>query len=64
MDRAQRVHEKNSIICLVMFTPGVMVIKMSKMVYLLYFLLIMELFADSVVFYTSTFKRLFNSKAH
>ena len=31
MDRAQRVHEKNSVIYLVMFAPGFMVIKMSKM---------------------------------
>ena len=31
MDRAQRVDEKNGVICLViMFTSGVMVIKMSK----------------------------------
>ena len=30
-DRAQRADEKNGVICLViMFTPGVMVIKMSK----------------------------------
>ena len=39
MDRAQRVNEKNGDICLViMFTPQVMVIKMSKMVHFLYFL--------------------------
>ena len=31
MDRAQRVDEENGIICLVViFTPGVIVIKMSK----------------------------------
>ena len=30
-DRAQRVHEKNGVICLVMFTSRIMVIKMSKM---------------------------------
>ena len=30
MDRAQRVGEKNGVICLVMFTPGAMVNKMSK----------------------------------
>ena len=31
MDRAQRVDEKNGVICVVtLFTPGVMVIKMSK----------------------------------
>ena len=40
MDRAQRVDEKNGVICLVMFTPGVIVIKMSKMAHFLYFLLI------------------------
>ena len=51
MNRAQRVHKKNSVICLVMFTPGVMVIKMSKMAHFLYFLLItVFFFADSVVF--------------
>ena len=39
-DKAQRVDEKNGVICLViMFTPGVMVIKMSKMAHFLYFLL-------------------------
>ena len=39
-DRAQRLDEKNGIICLVMmFALGVMVIKMSKMAHLLYFLL-------------------------
>lgn len=31
MNRAERVDEKNSVICLVMFTHGVMVIKMSEM---------------------------------
>ena len=39
-DRAQRVYEKNEVICLViMFTPGVMVIKMSHMAHFLYYLL-------------------------
>ena len=39
-DRAQRVDEKNGVICLViMFAPGVMVIKMSKMAHFLYFAL-------------------------
>ena len=39
-DRAQRVDGKNGVICLViMFTPQVMVIKMSKMAHFLYFLL-------------------------
>ena len=38
-NRAQRVDEKNGIICLVIvFTPRVMVIKMSKMALVLYFL--------------------------
>ena len=32
MDRAHRIYEKNGVTCLaVMFAPGVMVIKMSKM---------------------------------
>ena len=39
-DRAQRVDEKNGVVFLgIMFTLGVMVIKMSKMAYFLYFLL-------------------------
>ena len=39
-DRAQRLDEKNGIICLViMFTPGVMVTRMSKMAQFLCFLL-------------------------
>ena len=39
-DRAQRVDGKNGISCLViMFTPRVMVIKMSKMAHFLYLLL-------------------------
>ena len=38
--RLERVDEKNGVICLViMFTSGDMVIKMSKMTQLLYFLL-------------------------
>ena len=37
--RAQRVDEKNDAICLVMFTSKVMVIRMSKMAHLMYFLL-------------------------
>ena len=41
MDRAQRVDAENMVICLViMFTPGVMVVKMSKMAHFLYFLLV------------------------
>ena len=39
MDRAQRVHGKNGFIRLVIFTPRVIVIKMSKMVHFMYFLL-------------------------
>ena len=32
MDRAQRVDKKNGVICqVIMFTPGVIVIKISKM---------------------------------
>ena len=43
MDRAQRADEKNGVICLVsMFTRGIVVIKMSKMTYCLYFLLMIE----------------------
>ena len=39
-DRAQRVDKKNRVICLIiMFAPGVMVIKMLKMAHFLYFLL-------------------------
>ena len=39
MDRAQRLDEKNGVICLlVMFTPRFMIIKMS-MTHFLYFLL-------------------------
>ena len=39
MGRTQRVDEKNGLICLVMFSPTFMVVKMSKMVHFLYFLL-------------------------
>ena len=39
-DRAQRVDEKNGVICLIiMFAPRVMVIKVSQMSHFLYFLL-------------------------
>ena len=38
-DRAQRWDGKNGVICLVMFTPKVMVVKMSKIAHFLYFLL-------------------------
>ena len=37
--RSQRVDQKNDFIRLVMFTSKVMVIRMSKMAYLMYFLL-------------------------
>ena len=52
MDRAQRLHEKNSVIFLLMFTPEVMLIKMSKIVHILYFPLITVFFflACSVIF--------------
>ena len=40
MYRTQRVDEKNGVICLViMFTPNVIIIKMSKMALFLHFLL-------------------------
>ena len=39
MFRAQRVDENNDVICLVMFTSKVTVIRMSKMAHLMYFLL-------------------------
>ena len=38
-DRAQRVDEKNQVIRLVIFTPRVMVIRMSKMAHFMYLLL-------------------------
>ena len=38
MGRAERVDEKNVVICLlIIFTPGVMVTEMSKMIYFLLF---------------------------
>ena len=37
--RAQKVNEENDVIRLVMFTSKVMVIRMSRMAYLMYFLL-------------------------
>ena len=40
MYRAQRVDEKNGVICpVIMFTPNVIIIKMSKMALFLHFLL-------------------------
>ena len=47
MYRAQRLGEKNDVIRVVMFTSKFMVIRMSKMAYLMYFLLSTEK-ADSV----------------
>ena len=44
MDKAQRVDEKNGVICPVMLTPGVMVIEMSKMGHLLHLLLMQYFF--------------------
>ena len=38
-NRALSVDEKNGVICLVMVTPRVMVIKMSKMTHFMYLLL-------------------------
>ena len=39
-DRAQRVNEKNGVICLgLVFTTGVMIIKMSEVAHFFYFLL-------------------------
>ena len=38
-NRALSVDEKNGVICLVMVTPRVMVIKMSKMAHFMYLLL-------------------------
>ena len=46
--RSQRVDEKNDVIRLVMFTSKVMVIRMSKMAYLMYFLLNTEKKTDPV----------------
>ena len=41
MDRAQKVDEKNGVICLIiMFTPRVITFKMSEIANFLYFLLI------------------------
>ena len=38
MDRAQKVDEKNGVICLItMFTPRVMIFKMSEIANFLYF---------------------------
>ena len=48
MDRTQRVDEKNGVICLVMFTARVIVMKMSKMAHFLHFLLIPVVFFISL----------------
>ena len=43
IDRAERVDEKNGVICLfIMFIPKVVVMTMSNMAHLLYFLLLTE----------------------
>ena len=39
MGRTQRVDEKNRLICLVLFSPTIMVIKMSQLAHFLDFLL-------------------------
>ena len=53
-DTAQRLDEKNGVIFLdIMFTLGVMVIKMSKMAYFLYFLLWQKLTVWAKYFSTS-----------
>ena len=59
VEKAQRVDEKNSVICLVIFTPGVMVIKMPKMTHFLYFLLITGFFC-----WLSSFLILLSSKGN
>ena len=38
-NKAQRVVEENEVICLVIFSPRAMVIKISKMAHFMYFLL-------------------------
>ena len=48
-DRAQRVDKKNGVTCLIiMFTPGVTVIKMSKIVHFLYFQLVTAKFSHNL----------------
>ena len=59
MDRAQRVDEKNGVICLVMFTPGFIVIKMSKNGSFFVFSTDYSSFFD-----ISSLKSLFNFKVH
>ena len=55
IDRAQGVNEKNGVICLIMFNPTVMVIKLPEMAHFLCFILITVFFAYSVVIlYIST----------
>ena len=55
IDRAQGVNEKNGVICLIMFNPTVMAIKLPEMAHFLCFLLITVFFAHSVVIlYIST----------
>ena len=51
MKKAQREDEKNSVFCLVMFTPGVMVIPLTCQKWLIFciFCKLQYYFADSVV---------------
>ena len=62
-NRAQRVHEKNGAICLViMLTPRVIVIKLSKMAHFLYFLLLEAKNSHSLgKIFTCIWKTLFSS---
>ena len=39
MDRGQKLDEKNGAVCLFMFTPRTMIIKIPKKIHFLYFLL-------------------------
>lgn len=65
MNRVQRVDMENGIICLIMFTVGVLTIEMSKIAHFLCFLLITAFFADSVVSLIFHPQRdRYNSKAH
>ena len=61
--RAQRVDEKNDVVRLVMFTSKVMAIIMSKMAYLMYFLLNTEKKKTDPVWarYLNASERLFAS---
>ena len=63
MNRAQRVDEKNGVICLAMFTPRVMGIKMPQRTFFA-FSADYSIFLLTQYFYISTLKMLFNSKAY